>query len=48
MYTPIIQLNNIAFLDRGKFVRRETKAISDRLRSRFEFSTQLGILVEPR
>ena len=47
MYTPIIQLDNIAFLDGGKFVWRETKAIGDRLRSRFEFSTQIGILVEP-
>ena len=46
MYTPTVQLNNIAFQDGGKFVLRETEAISDRLRSRFEFSTQVGILVE--
>jgi hypothetical protein len=46
VYTPTIQLNNIALQDGGKFVLRETEAISDRLRSRFEFSTQVGIFVE--
>ena len=32
VYTPIVQLNNIALQDGGKFVWRETEAISDRLR----------------
>ncbi len=46
VHTPIIQLNDVAFLDSSKFVMRESEAISDRLRSRFEFSTQVCILIE--